>query len=47
MDNELTPTPKEAAKNLLRSLKTPLIWFGIGVAATLIFQARRKKVSGI
>jgi hypothetical protein len=39
-----TPSPKDAVKNLVKSVQTPLIWFGVGIAATLIFQARRKKV---
>lgn len=38
----LNPTPKEAAKNLVKSVKTPLIWFSMGVVATLIFQWRKK-----
>jgi hypothetical protein len=42
MAEENAIAPKEAITNLVKSLKTPFIWFSIGVAATLIYQARQK-----
>ena len=42
----VNPSPKEAAMNLVRSVKTPLIFFGLGIVATLIYQSRKKASVG-
>lgn len=42
-ENTPAPTPKEAAMNLVKSLRTPLIWFGIGFVSCFIWQQRRKR----
>lgn len=35
--------PKTAVQNLFASVKTPLIWFGIGFVSALLWQSRRRK----
>lgn len=38
--------PKMAVQNLFTSMKTPLVWFGIGFVSALLWQARRRKAPG-
>lgn len=38
--------PKTAVQNLFTSMKTPLVWFGIGFVSALLWQNRRKKAPG-
>lgn len=34
------PSPKEAVKNLFKSIQGPLLYFGAGIIATIIWQNR-------